>query len=72
MVKEVQGTHHIKYYIFDNDVILTGANLSESYFTERQDRWYVIKNCKELADYLEGLTEVLINNGFEVGFNSQM
>ena len=34
-LREIFGVHHMKYYIFDNDVIITGANLSEDYFTTR-------------------------------------
>ena len=41
-VKEVFGVHHIKAHVFDNNVMITGANLSEDYFTNRQDRWYII------------------------------
>lgn len=36
---EVAGVFHIKCYIFDNDIILSGANLSEEYFTDRTDRY---------------------------------
>lgn len=36
---EVAGVFHIKAYIIDDQVILTGANLSEEYFTDRQDRY---------------------------------
>jgi len=39
--------------ICDDDIILTGANLSEQYFVSRKDRYIIIKNCPELADYLE-------------------
>lgn len=37
-VKEVFGVHHIKAHVFDNNILITGANLSEDYFTNRQDR----------------------------------
>lgn len=36
------GTHHVKLYIFDDNVIITGANLSASYFTDRYDRWMLL------------------------------
>jgi CDP-diacylglycerol--glycerol-3-phosphate 3-phosphatidyltransferase len=51
-LREVFGIHHMKFYIFDNDVIITGANLSEDYFTTRQDRYFIIKNAPELANYI--------------------
>ena len=53
MLKEVLGVHHCKFAVFDNSVVLTGANLEEQYFTTRRDRYWVINNVPELADYLE-------------------
>lgn len=35
-VNEVIGVSHVKAYIFDDDVIISGANLSSDYFTVRQ------------------------------------
>ena len=35
---EVLGVHHQKIYIFDDRVVLTGANLSKNYFLNRRDR----------------------------------
>ena len=52
-VREIKGTFHTKFMICDDDIILTGANLSEQYFVSRKDRYIIIKNCPELADYLE-------------------
>lgn len=37
-VNEVIGVSHVKAYIFDDDVIMSGANLSSDYFTNRQVR----------------------------------
>ena len=34
-LKEVFGVHHMKFFVFDNVVILTGANLEEQYFLNR-------------------------------------
>ena len=36
---EVAGVFHIKCYIFDNEMVISGANLSEEYFTDRTDRY---------------------------------
>lgn len=36
---EIFGVFHIKCYVIDRDVILTGANLSEEYFSDRSDRY---------------------------------
>ena len=50
--KELFGVFHTKIIIADNDIILTGANLSNSYFTTRKDRYLYIKNSPMLANYL--------------------
>lgn len=34
-LREIFGVHHIKAHVFDNNVMITGANLSEDYFTDR-------------------------------------
>ena len=35
---EALGTFHVKGFMIDSDMILSGANLSRDYFTNRQDR----------------------------------
>ena len=52
--REARGVHHMKFYLFDDTVILSGANLSDTYFTTRQDRYVVIRS-KPLADFYEAL-----------------
>jgi CDP-diacylglycerol--glycerol-3-phosphate 3-phosphatidyltransferase len=34
-LREIFGVHHIKAHVFDSSVLITGANLSEDYFTDR-------------------------------------
>lgn len=51
-LKEILGTYHIKLAIFDDNILITGANLSEEYFTNRQDRYIVINKNTLLANYL--------------------
>lgn len=34
-LREIFGVHHMKAHVFDNNVMITGANLSEDYFTDR-------------------------------------
>lgn len=41
-LREVIGVYHCKFAVFDDTVILTGANLSHDYFTDRQDRYFLI------------------------------
>ncbi|WFC94821.1 CDP-diacylglycerol--glycerol-3-phosphate 1-phosphatidyltransferase [Malassezia brasiliensis] len=49
------GLQHMKVYGFDDDVIITGANLSRDYFTRRKDRYMMIRRHAFLADYLHAL-----------------
>lgn len=44
------GLQHMKLYGFDDDIVLSGANLSKDYFTNRQDRYIAISN-KEVTEY---------------------
>ena len=54
------GVHHMKLYIFDDTTIITGANLSHSYFTRRQDRCIMIKDCQALSSYFYDLISALV------------
>jgi CDP-diacylglycerol--glycerol-3-phosphate 3-phosphatidyltransferase len=55
--KEIIGVQHTKLFLFDgSDALLTGANLSDDYFTNRMDRYLVVSDspalvfwCRELA-----------------------
>lgn len=49
-INEGWGLQHIKLYGIDNEVILSGANLSNDYFTNRQDRYHVFRS-KQVAGY---------------------
>ena len=49
------GLQHMKVYGFDDDVLITGANLSRDYFTCRMDRYLLIREHKPLANYLHAL-----------------
>lgn len=53
---ELLGLQHMKLYIFDDTLIISGANLSNDYFTNRQDRYYMIKD-KQLTDFYCGLVK---------------
>jgi len=56
---ETVGLQHCKVYVFDNTLIVSGANLSMDYFTSRQDRYIIIENCPQLADFYEGLVDTI-------------
>jgi len=46
--------------------MITGANLSEDYFTDRQDRCYIIQDCQPLADYFDDLISILTDVSFNL------
>lgn len=56
---ETVGLQHMKIYLFDNSIIISGANLSSDYFTNRQDRYMLLENCQEMADWFESLVEAV-------------
>lgn len=63
---ELMSTFHAKMMIFDDDVLMTGANLSSIYFERRQDRYMLIKNSNLLSNYLSQLLNKLSqNNNFK-------
>jgi CDP-diacylglycerol---glycerol-3-phosphate 3-phosphatidyltransferase len=65
-LQEVRGVQHMKIAVFDDHVLLTGANLSDSYFTDREDRWVLLKDNKELADYCDDLTNTIIDVSYQM------
>ncbi|MCO5550524.1 hypothetical protein L7F22_004011 [Adiantum nelumboides] len=58
-LNEIVGVCHMKAYIFDNHVLMSGANLSSSYFTNRQDRYIMLRDCQDLANYLCELVDTI-------------
>ncbi|KAG8849739.1 CDP-diacylglycerol--glycerol-3-phosphate 3-phosphatidyltransferase [Serendipita sp. 405] len=61
------GTWHAKFYCFDDDVILSGANLNRSYFVDRQDRYLVFSNNKRLIDYCFGILKTFARYSYRLG-----
>lgn len=59
------GLQHMKIYGFDDEVMLSGANLSQDYFTNRQDRYYLFKN-KSLSDYYFKVHQLVGNISYKV------
>ena len=47
-IREIFGVMHCKFYAFDDCLLISGANLSKSYFTERIDRYFVLYNANDL------------------------
>nr|CDS33886.1 CDP diacylglycerol glycerol 3 phosphate [Hymenolepis microstoma] len=58
-INEVFGLQHMKVYIFDDDVIISGANLSDEYFTTRQDRAWVFRGVSKLAEFYTDLINIV-------------
>lgn len=55
---EVLGVHHQKIYIFDDRVVMGGANLSKNYFLNRKDRYLSIRS-QQLSDFLFDYLQIL-------------
>ncbi|KAK0411211.1 hypothetical protein QR680_005542 [Steinernema hermaphroditum] len=63
---EIIGLQHMKIYVFDDDVLISGANLSETYFTDRQDRYVLIKNNPTLAGFFQELISAVASCSFRL------
>ena len=63
-LSEVCGVFHAKAAVFDDAVLLTGANLSADYFTSRQDRALIAEGAPELAAFVCELLEALAARGW--------
>ncbi|XP_048482743.1 CDP-diacylglycerol--glycerol-3-phosphate 3-phosphatidyltransferase, mitochondrial [Plutella xylostella] len=55
---EIVGLQHMKLYIADDSVLLSGANCSSDYFHQRQDRYIEIHD-PDLADFYSELIDVM-------------
>ncbi|GMG56489.1 unnamed protein product [Ambrosiozyma monospora] len=64
-INEGWGLQHMKIYGVDDEVILSGANLSEDYFTDRQDRYYVFKNSR-LTNYYYTVQQAISSLSYQV------
>lgn len=67
---EVAGVFHIKAYIVDDELILSGANLSEEYFSNRIDRYMLFTNGGGgLVNFYADLLDILCC--YAVNFDGQ-
>lgn len=55
----------MKIYLFDDDLIISGANLSSLYFNNRADRYILIKNHKPLCDYYWNLIDLVGKHSYD-------
>lgn len=61
-INEAVGVFHMKAYVIDDTLILSGANLSEEYFVNRHDRYLVFTNgANGFVDFYADLIELLCN-----------
>ncbi|KAH7318133.1 phosphatidylglycerophosphate synthase [Stachybotrys elegans] len=49
-INEGWGLQHMKLYGVDDEIIMSGANLSNDYFTNRQDRYHLFSS-KQITDH---------------------
>ena len=54
---EIIELQHMKCFVFDDNVIISGANLSDQYFRNRNDRYFLFSDNKPLADYFDQLVQ---------------
>jgi CDP-diacylglycerol--glycerol-3-phosphate 3-phosphatidyltransferase len=64
-INEGWGLQHMKLYGVDDEVILSGANLSDDYFTNRQDRYHVFTSGA-VTDYFGKVHETMCSSSFLV------
>lgn len=62
-LNEFAGIFHSKIAIFDDSVLMTGANLSLDYYTNRKDRYVLLENSSELTNYLERFYNIFVDIG---------
>jgi CDP-diacylglycerol--glycerol-3-phosphate 3-phosphatidyltransferase len=64
-INEGWGLQHMKLYGVDDEIILSGANLSSDYFTNRQDRYHLFSS-KELTHYFKQIHDGVCDLSFDV------
>ncbi|KAM7216459.1 hypothetical protein V8F06_008172 [Rhypophila decipiens] len=64
-INEGWGLQHMKLYGFDDEIILSGANLSNDYFTNRQDRYHLFSS-KDVTEYFSNLHGAISSLSFLV------
>ncbi|KAL4239796.1 CDP-diacylglycerol--glycerol-3-phosphate 3-phosphatidyltransferase [Mactra antiquata] len=67
---EIVGLNHMKIYLADDDFIISGANLSDNYFTNRQDRYIQFRSCPEMSSYFCDLILAVSTFSFHLQCNN--
>ncbi|KAL3658523.1 hypothetical protein V7S43_016407 [Phytophthora oleae] len=63
---ETLGVSHAKVYLVDETLVLSGANLSNDYFTNRQDRYVELTDCGALAQFYHQFVELVTGYSYKV------
>ena len=64
-INEGWGLQHMKLYGADDEIIISGANLSSDYFTNRQDRYHLFRS-KELTAYFAKIHDGIAKLSFDL------
>lgn len=64
-INEGWGLQHMKLYGIDDEIIMSGANLSDDYFTNRQDRYHLFSS-KPVTDYFHTLYEAVCRLSYRI------
>ncbi|KAG4034367.1 hypothetical protein MFRU_003g03350 [Monilinia fructicola] len=70
-INEGWGLQHMKLYGVDDEIIISGANLSNDYFTNRQDRYHVFSS-KEVTQYFYNIQKAVSSLSFLVSPDPQL
>ncbi|CAI8016852.1 CDP-diacylglycerol--glycerol-3-phosphate 3-phosphatidyltransferase, mitochondrial, partial [Geodia barretti] len=71
-LNEGMGLQHTKIYVFDDSLLLSGANLSRDYFTNRQDRYMLFSDSTRLADYFSRVAQTIADHSYCVGSDEEL
>ncbi|RMZ86187.1 hypothetical protein DV737_g288, partial [Chaetothyriales sp. CBS 132003] len=69
-INEGWGLQHMKLYGFDDEIMLSGANLSSDYFTNRLDRYHVFSS-KELTDFYAKIHDAVCEISYDLRPSTQ-
>lgn len=61
----------MKLYVIDDNLIISGANLSDTYFTNRQDRYVLIRDSPNLCNYFDDLIKTISNFSMHLNANGE-
>ncbi|OWZ06060.1 Phosphatidylglycerolphosphate synthase, partial [Phytophthora megakarya] len=68
---ETLGVSHAKVYLVDETLVLSGANLSADYFTNRQDRYVQLTDCGALAQFYHQFVELVTGFSYKVKLSTK-